>query len=92
MGVIVMATRSSKFTEKDLLALKKKINDGKSKIAEIKGKQDYLLKALMEQWGCKNVEEAEKYLVKIQSNLDSVSSKLDAILEEIAITYSNDEE
>lgn len=87
-----MATRSSKFTEKDLLALKKKINDGKSKIAEIKGKQDYLLKALMEQWGCKNVKEAEKYLVKIQSNLDSVSSKLDAILEEIAITYSNDEE
>ena len=34
----------------------------------------------------------EKSLIKIQSNLDSVSSKLDTILEEIATTYSDDEE
>jgi predicted nuclease with TOPRIM domain len=92
MDVIKMAIRSSKLTEKELFALKKKIEDGKAKIAELKGKKDYMLKELSEKWGCKDLEEAEKTLAKIQSNLDTVSSKLDSLLEEIAQSYSNDEE
>ena len=46
MDVIKMAIRSSKLTEKELFALKKKIEDGKAKIAELKGKKDYMLKEL----------------------------------------------
>lgn len=84
-----MEILSSKFTEKDLMVLKKKIDDGKSKIAEIKGKQNYLLKELAEKWGCKNLKEAEKVLIDIQSKLDDISSKLDVLLAEIASTYSD---
>jgi len=92
MDVIKMAIRSSKkLTEKDLIALKKKIEDGKAKIAEMKGKQNYMLKELSDKWGCKSMEEAEAILIKMQSNLDDISCKLDAILDDIANKYTDDE-
>lgn len=91
MDVIKMGIASSNFTEKDLLALKKKIDEGKDKIAEMKGKQKYLLKELAEKWGCKSIEEAEKTLVKTQAELDSISSKLDALLDDIEDKYIDDE-
>ncbi len=80
----------AKFTEKDLLELKKKIEAGKSKISELKGKQDYLMKELSESWGVKSIEDATKLINTLQKKLDAVTAKLDDILEEIADKYDSD--
>ena len=92
MDVIKMANRSLKLSEKELLGLKKRIEDGKAKIAELKGKKDYMLKELADKWGCNTLEEAEQALTKIQGNLDTISDKLESLLDEIAQVYMNDEE
>ncbi len=86
-----MATRSSNImSEKDLLALRKKIDDGKSKLAEMKGKQKYLLTELATKWGCKTIEEAEQKAAKYQKELDDISCTLDALLADIADKYSDE--
>ncbi len=85
-----MAKRT--MTEADLMELKKKIEAGKTKISELKGKQDYLMKELADSWGVKSVEDANKLVASLQKKLDDVSNKLDEILDEIAENYTDDEE
>lgn len=88
-----MAIQNSRIlSEKELLALKKKIEEGKAKIAEAKGKKNYLMSELATKWGCKTIEEAEKKLLKCQKELDTLSVKLDSLLEEIANKYADDTE
>lgn len=80
------------FTENDLIRLKEKIDEGKSKISELKGKQDYLMKELADSWGVKSIEEANKLITTLQKKLDEVSSKLDELVDEIAENYTDEYE
>ena len=69
-----MAIQNSRtLSEKELLALKKKIEEGKAKIAEAKGKKNYLMSELATKWGCKTIEEAEN----ISNN--SIDNALDGL-------------
>jgi len=56
--------------KEDLMDLKIQIDQAKEKVSELKGKRQYLLSELKEQWGCSTIEEAkekiEMLVVKIE--------------------------
>lgn len=70
--------------KEDLMDLKIQIDQAKEKVSELKGKRQYLLSELKEQWGCSTIEEAkekiERLIIKIkklEQTIQSGMKKLD---------------
>jgi predicted nucleic acid-binding Zn-ribbon protein len=76
-----------KMDERELLSLKKKIETSKSQVAELTGQRNYLMQELKETWGCKNVPEAEKLLVKMEKELDKMKTDLETAIANIKEQY-----
>jgi hypothetical protein len=74
-------------TEQDLLRLKKKVDDAKTNVAELKGQQTALLKQLKEDGGCKSLEELEKKLKALAKEIGELQTELETGIEEIQQTY-----
>lgn len=64
-------------TEKQLLALKKEIDEAKTAVAESKGHLSALMKQLNENWACPTVEKAEKKLAKMKTELETMLSEIE---------------
>jgi hypothetical protein len=60
--------------EQELLQLKERITNAKAKVNELKGRHNYLMQELAQQWGCKTVAEAEAKV----NNMNAEIVKLDA--------------
>jgi hypothetical protein len=69
--------------EADLLSLKKRIDDAKTKTSELRGRKEYLEKELLEKWGCKNIAEAEKKSKKLSTEIEELSQQINDGMEEI---------
>ena len=56
-------------TERDLLQLKKTIDEAKVKHSEQKGKLSYLMQELERHWECKTVEQAKQRLEGMEEEI-----------------------
>ena len=74
-------------TEKDLLRLKKDIDEAKNTLAELNGQKGTLTKQLKENWGCSTIEEAEKVLKKMQIEIEKIQEDIDSGISELEEIY-----
>lgn len=73
--------------ERELLALKKEIETSKTKASELKGQQSYIMKDLLDRFGCKTIKEAEKMAAKLKTDIDKGNEKIALLLEKIGERY-----
>ena len=74
-------------TEKDLLRLKKDIDEAKNTLAELNGQKGTLTKQLKENWDCSTIEEAEKVLKKMQIEIEKIQEDMDSGISELEEIY-----
>jgi len=79
------------FTEKELLAKKKEIENAKNEIAENKGELKGLMKQLKETWECSSLDEAKKKLKKMEIEINEFKNQIEIATEELTKTYFNKE-
>ncbi len=75
--------------EKELLQLKSKVDEAKSEVTRLKGKEQYLMQQLGNDWGCKTVEDAEKLLKTMNKDIETTNTQIDKGLEELEEKYGN---
>jgi hypothetical protein len=76
--------------ERELIKLKEKIDQAKIKVSELKGKQDYLMQQLKEQYGCSSLEEAKALATKTEHEISLLDKNIKAGLAEIAKKVKNE--
>lgn len=74
-------------TEKDLLNLKKEVDEAKNELAELRGQRTALNRQLKEQYGCATLQAAEKKLKEMEGQMDDLNSKIEEGLEELDEKY-----
>ena len=75
-------------TKRQLLELKEKIDVAKSEVATLKGRQDYLIQQLQEQWDCKTVKMAEKKVEELQVSFDNIDIEIEKGINELKSKYN----
>lgn len=70
-------------TEKQLLVLKREIEEAKIAVSESRGHLSALMKQLNENWACPTVEKAEKRLAKMKSELETMLSEIEESSEKL---------
>jgi hypothetical protein len=78
-------------TAQDLLKLKTEVETAKQTVSEKKGHQTALLNQLKTDWGCKSVEEAEKKLKSMNTEIDELDTKIEETIAEIETKYNTEE-
>jgi predicted nuclease with TOPRIM domain len=73
--------------ESQLLELKKKIDEAKTKVSELNGQKSALLKQL-EEFGCKTITEAEKKLEGMEKEISGITEKIDSGTKELEMKYN----
>ena len=73
-------------TEKELLELKSQIDSAKIKVSELTGQQNALM-ALLKEWDCKTIEEAEAKLKEMEAEVNSFESKIALGVKELEEKY-----
>jgi septal ring factor EnvC (AmiA/AmiB activator) len=76
--------------EKELLQLKKEIEEAKSSISKLEGQKEYLEKELLVNFNCTSVEDAEKLLGKFQKEVEKIEKQIEEGLEELKEAYEFD--
>lgn len=67
----------STLTEKELLALKTKVDDAKTTLSTLKGKLQYVNQQLLEEWGCETVEDAFKKLKQLDREIAATTARIE---------------
>ena len=75
-------------TEKQLLNLKEEINEAKTKVSELTGEKQALLRQLKEQYACKTIEEAQKKVKSIQKEIEQLEKNIEQGIEELETKYN----
>ena len=73
--------------KEDLLELKKEINEATKKVAELQGKQTYLLEQLKTEFNCETIEKADVELEKKEKAITKLTDKLNKAIEQLKETY-----
>ncbi len=73
--------------ESRLLALKRKVEDAKAQVAELRGKKSYLEQELKETWQCSTTTEAERLLTKLEEEAKALSGKIERGTKELQERY-----
>jgi len=74
--------------EQELFELKERIDVAKSKISELKGHQQYVMKELKEQWNCNSVEEAEEKAQTMKNEIEQFNERINKGSEELEEKYN----
>lgn len=74
-------------TEKDLLRLKRDIDEAKNTLAELTGQKVTLTKQLKENWDCSTIEEAETFLKQTQAEIEEIQEDIDSGISELEEIY-----
>ena len=74
-------------TEQQLLDLKKQIDQAKSEVSELNGREKRLMEQLQKDWGCKTVKEAEKKIKDMETDLASINEQIHKGVEELEEKY-----
>lgn len=75
-------------TETDLLKLKAEIDSARIKVSELTGQKNALVKQL-EEWGCNTIEEAEKKLKDMESEISNFDVKIASGIQELEVKYGS---
>lgn len=78
-------------TAQDLLALKEKVEEAKTKVSELNGQQKVLLKQLKEDYKCGTIEAGETKLKKLEEEINTLEGDLADRLEKLKTKYNIDE-
>lgn len=78
--------------EKELLKIKERIDDAKSEINKLEGKQASLLDQLKEQFNCSSIKEAEKQLDKQSKQIEELEQQIEEGVAELKNKYNFDDE
>jgi len=62
--------------EKDLLKLKKQIDEAKSEVQQLKGRKEYLIQQLKKDWDCEGLEQAEKKLDEYKKEVEELENRI----------------
>ncbi len=73
--------------EHDLLKLKEEIEDAKTQVAELKGKEKYLKQELQDKWDCETIEEAEKILSQMEKDAEKIDKQIQKATTQIKDKY-----
>lgn len=73
--------------EQKLLDLKRKIEQAKTRKAELTGKRDGLMETLQKKWKCGSVEEAEKLIQQKEDEIAELEKKRDKGIKELQEKY-----
>ena len=73
--------------ERQLLDLKKKIDQTKSEISSLKGKQELLMQQLEQQFGCTTLKQAEKKAESLQVDIDNLDLQIKKGVQELESKY-----
>jgi len=76
-----------KMNEKQLLQLKEEIESAKTQMAELSGRQKYLREQLKKEWQCETVEEAEKKLQELITEVQKLEEKYEELFKQIQEKY-----
>lgn len=75
--------------KKELIRLKDKIEQTKSKMAELKGKEEYLLQELKSKFGCESIEKAEATIKRLEKEIRALNQQIEKGLSTIQKDYLN---
>jgi seryl-tRNA synthetase len=70
-----------------LLELKEKIDTAKTKVSELTGQKNALMKQLRDEWDCKSTEEGDKKISQMLKEIQNLSEKIDAGVKELEEKY-----
>ena len=73
------------YTEKELLEMKKEVEEAKTSVSELKGQQTAVLKQLKDTYKCSSIEIADAEIGKIKIKLVNINKQMEEhskILEE----------
>jgi len=73
--------------ENELLELKKEIDEAKSKISELKGTRNQLMKDLKEKWDCPTFEEGRTKYTKLGQEIAALNDKIEKGTKELNEKY-----
>jgi len=63
--------------ERELLQLKKEIDEAKQKTSELKGERQALMKQLKEEWNCETIEQAQSKITEMGEQSTQLSNEID---------------
>lgn len=75
--------KSKKMTENELLQLKKRIDDSKQDVAQLKGKKQALLGRLSDEWGCTTIKKAKVVLEDKRKELNDITERINENLSKL---------
>jgi len=78
--------------EKELLKLKKKVDEAEYEAQQLKGERKSILANLKEDFNCSDIEQAKEARKKLKKKRDQLSETIENKLEEINKQYLPDEE
>lgn len=73
--------------EQQLLDLKHQIDEAKTNATELTGQQKSLMDRLKKDWNCTTVEQAEKQIKQIETEITQLNTKIDKGMEELEEKY-----
>lgn len=74
--------------EKKLLDLKEKINQAKTKVSELNGRQDYLIQDLKDNWKCTTIKEAKVKLEDLEQEIKEINDKIEWAVTDLKEKYN----
>jgi len=80
------------YTERELLAKKKEIENAKNELAGLKGEEKSLLVQLKDDWNCTTLSEAKKKIKDFQAEVEALSLKIESATEKLQEKYFNEQE
>ena len=77
--------------EQQLLDLKKQMDKATEKATELTGQQKQLMETLENDWSCKTVDQAEKKVEKMDTEITQLNNQIKKGTEELEEKYTDDE-
>ena len=74
--------------ERDLLDLKKKVDEAKSTVSELTGQKTALMKQLKDDWSCATIEQAEKKLKTMKKEIENLEQSIKEGVTELEEKYN----
>ena len=69
--------------EQRLLELKQEIDEAKTKVSELTGQKNALMKQLKEDYGCKTIQDADNKVNDLEKQIDKIKKQIDSGIAEL---------
>lgn len=73
--------------KQDLLDLKDEINEAKSEVSKLEGRQEHLMQQLKDDWGCASFKKAKKKIEEFKSEIKKLDDKIEHETEKLQENY-----